>query len=178
MLFVEWWLVREICVGLLLVAVPAFTYWFVRNKRGPFRITVRIFSALVAVCGVLGWLVFLLFPWPHFYSVPVYSPNRRMAARIDDYNAGGFGGAYNSVELFTLLGLKSEVVYSGEWDSVGPNDLRWKSDAELEILYKGPTCECKSTRRVLVRCIRQQSLRDKNPTNRLSNSFLPTVTSD
>jgi hypothetical protein len=78
-----------------------------------------------------------------------------MAARIDEYNASGFGGADSSVELFTSHGFESNVVYFGEWDSVGTGDLHWKGDSELEIFYKGPPRYCKSTRHVVVRCIHQ-----------------------
>jgi hypothetical protein len=97
----------------------------------------------------------LVLPWPHIYSVPVYSPSRTMAARIDEYNASGFGRADSSVELFTSHGFESKVVYFGEWDSVGIDDLHWKSESELEIFYKGPPCYCTSTRHVVVRCIHQ-----------------------
>lgn len=44
-----------------------------------------------------------------------------MAVRIDDYNAGGFGGAYDKVKLFMARGL-SEVVFSGEWRSIEQSD--------------------------------------------------------
>ena len=152
MLFVEWWFVGRICLGLLIVAVSIFSFWLVRTKRGLVRIPIRIVSGFVAVCDVLGWLIILAFPTPRVYSIPVYSPNRKMAVRIDDYNASGFGGAYNCLALFTLYGLKSDVVYSGEWSSIRTADLRWRSDSELEILYDRPDCACKSTHQVSVRC--------------------------
>ena len=158
MLFVEWWLIGRICLGLLIIVLPTFSFWVVRNKRWQVRIPVRILSGFVGLCGVLTWMIMLvivLAAWPHVYSVPVYSPNGKMAARIDDYNTSGFGAADNAVELFTLHGLKSDVVYLGEWNSVRTTDLRWRSDSELEIFYEGPPCECKSTRRVSVRCIRR-----------------------
>jgi hypothetical protein len=63
----------------------------------------------------------------------VHSPNRKTAARIDDYNTSGFAGADISVELFTFHGLKRDIVYFGGWKSIGADDLRWKSDSELEI---------------------------------------------
>jgi len=159
MLFVEWWLVGRICLGLLSITLPVFGIWVVRKKRWPVRIPVRILSALVALCGVFFWLILLVFPSPRFYSAAVYSPNQKSAARIDDYNASGLGGADTSVELFTFHGLKRDVVYFGEWKSVGTNGLRWKSDSELEILYDGPNCACKSTQRVLVRCVRNNSVK-------------------
>ena len=159
MLFVEWWLVGRICLGLfIIIALPVFTFWVVRNKRWLVRIPVRTLSALIALCGVFFWLMLAL-TWPWFYSVAVYSPNRKTAARIADYNASGFGGADTSVELFTFHGLKRNIVYFGEYKSVGANDLRWKSDSELEIYYDGPSRDCKTTQRVLVRCVRKNSVK-------------------
>jgi hypothetical protein len=159
MLFVEWWLLGRICLGLLMIALPVFSSWVVRKKRWPVRIPVRILSALTALCGVFFWLIGLALPSPRFYSAAVYSPNRKTAARIDDYNASGLGGGDTSVELFTFHGLKCDIVYFGEYKSVGANDLQWKSDSELEIYYDGPTGDCKSTQRVLVQCIRKSSVK-------------------
>ena len=45
-------------------------------------------------------------------------PNRRMAARIVEYNASGLGGAEDSVKLFTAHGLSSDVVFFGEFNLV------------------------------------------------------------
>ena len=39
MLFVEWWFVGRICLGLLIVAVSIFSFWLVRTKRGLVRHT-------------------------------------------------------------------------------------------------------------------------------------------
>jgi hypothetical protein len=107
---------------------------------------------LVLLCVLFLLTIVLALPSPHAHSVPVYSPNRRMAARIDNYDVGPLGGAYDSIEVFALHGLASDVVYSGEFKSVGAGDLMWKSNSELEIYYDGPTCDCRSTRRVSVRC--------------------------
>jgi hypothetical protein len=159
MLFVEWLLIGRICVWLLIIALPVFGFWAVRNKRRPVRIPVRILAALIALSGVFFGLIMFALPSPRFYSAAVYSPSRRTAVRIEDYNASGFGGADTSVELFTFHGLKRDTVYFGEYKSVGANDLRWKSDSELEIYYDGPTCDCNSTRRVLIRCIRKSSVK-------------------
>jgi hypothetical protein len=156
MIFVEWWLVERIGLGLLMLALSVLGFWIVRKKGGPIRIPVQLFCALVGLCGVLGLaLTYWAVSTSTNHSAPVYSPHKNMAARIADYSAGGLGGAYDSVELFTSHGLKSDIVYSGEWNSVTAKDLHWKSDSELEISYEGPSCVCKSTDRVSVRCIRQ-----------------------
>jgi hypothetical protein len=161
MLFVEWWFIGRICLGLLIIALPVFSFWAVRNMRRPVRIPVQILSALIALCGVFPWLIVFALPWPHSYSAAVYSPNRKTAARIDDYNTSGFGGADTSVELFTFHGLKQDIVYVGDFETVGVNELRWKNDSELEIYYDGPSCDCKGTQRVLVRCIPKSSIKSR-----------------
>ena len=153
MLFVEWWLVGRICLVVLLIALPVLGIWLVRNNRWPVRIPVRVLSALVLLCGLFFLTIVLALPFPHAYSVPVYSPSRNMAARIDKYDAGPLGDAYNSIEVFTAHGFASDVVYSGEFESVRVDGLRWKSNSELEIYYDSPTCECKSLQHVSVRCI-------------------------
>lgn len=158
MLFVEWWLVGRICVAVLLIALPVLSIWLVRNNRWPVRIPVQVVSALVVLCVLFLLTILLALPSPHAYSVPVYSPSRSMAARIDNYDLGPLGGAYDSIEVFALHGLASDVVYSGEFKSVTAEDLMWKSNSELEIYYDGPTCDCRSTRRVSVRCVRKQHL--------------------
>ena len=78
-------------------------------------------------------MFFSAFPNPNTYSIPVYSPNRKMAARIHDYNLSGFGGADSSVELFAAHGFKSKVVFFGEFKSV--DNTRWLDDHRLLIRY-------------------------------------------
>lgn len=157
MLFVEWWFIGRICFWLFLIVVlPVFGFWVVRNRPRLVRVPVRVLSALVMLCGGFLWLIVLSLPG-NSYSTSVYSPNKKTAARILDYNASGLGGADTSVELFTFYGLKCDIVYFGEWKSVEANDLRWKSDSVLEIYYYGPISDCTSTQRVSVRCVRKHS---------------------
>jgi hypothetical protein len=90
------------------------------------------------------------------YSEPVYSPNGKMAARVIEYNASGLGGADDTVKLFTAHGLSSDVVFFGKLKSVKAQNIRWKSDSELEISYEGTPYQCTSTRRVKVLCLSTQ----------------------
>lgn len=154
MLFIEWWLVKRAFIGLLVVAIPAVGFWHVRKKTWPIRVPVQLVCALVGLSGVLGWLFILALGSPDVYSTPVYSPNGAMAVRIDDFNAGGLGGAYDNVELFTAHGLDSKIVFSGDWKSVERANLHWKSNSELEILHAG-NGRCTSTTHVTVHCIGQ-----------------------
>ena len=152
MLFIEWWLVKRFSVGLLMVAVAFIIWWFARRKGWPIRLPAQLISGLVVLYGflVMWWVV----ASSHIYSVPIYSPNQKMAVRIDAYNPGELGGpTYDSVELFWAHGFNSAVVFSGEWKSVDKANLRWKSDSELEIYFRGTANACRSTPRVRVRCI-------------------------
>jgi hypothetical protein len=154
MLLIEWWILWRLCIGLLLVVVGGLGLWAVRKRRRTVRLFVQFLFTLVALGGVSA----LLLMWwgistSHDYSAPVYSPNQKMAVRIDDYNARGFGGSYNSVELFSAHGFRSDEVFSEEWKAVETASLRWKSDSELEISYQGTVGTCASTVHVKVRCI-------------------------
>lgn len=155
MVLIEWWLVERLTVGLAIIAVATTSFWLVRKKGS--WLPIQILSVLAVTCGLLS----IAFVWwaattSHIYSPPVCSPNGKMSARIDDYSAGGFGGSYNSVELFRNHGFRSEVVFYG--DKVKTGDILWKSDSELNILYEGPLATCTNTALVTVRCIARQAL--------------------
>ena len=155
MMFVEWWLVKRLCVLILIVATASLSIWFLRKKNWFIRLPIQL---------LLGLLLFALFVlsaiiWAlpgNTYSEPVYSPNRKMAVRIIEYNASGLGRADDTVELFTAHGFSSDVVFFGEFNSVKARNIRWKSDSELEISYEGTVYQCTSTRRVRVHCISTQ----------------------
>jgi len=156
MIFIEWWIVARLFSLALLVAVGILGLWAVRKKTWGTRVPVQLVSAVVALMGTALFLFVLWgFHTGHIFSAPVYSPNRRMAVRIDDYSAGGLGGSYNSVELFMTHGLRSEVVFAGESNSVEPASLNWKNDGELEISYQGRSGSCVNTAQFTVRCIRK-----------------------
>jgi hypothetical protein len=153
MIFIDWWLVSWRCIWLLTVVVATFSFWLVRKKRWPVRLPVRFLSALLALSAAAMGFIMWGFPDPHTYSVPVYSPNKKMAVRIDETNLSGFGGADDRIFLFRAHGFISDVVFSGDWRSVEAAKLAWKSDSELEISYEGPVRFCASAPQVRVRCI-------------------------
>ena len=155
MVFIEWWHVTRLCGVLLILAILGVSFWSVRKKRWFVRIPVQLVSGSALCAFILLFSVVSSLPG-NTYSPPVYSPNKKMAVRIIEYNASGLGGADDTVELFTAHGFKSNVVFWGEFGSVEAQNIRWKSDSELEVGYKGTTHQCTSTRRVVVRCIGQQ----------------------
>lgn len=153
LVFIEWWLVLRVCAIALLVAAGAYGAWVVRGRRLPLRLPVSLFSLLLVLSGASGAVFLWGFPNPNSYSAPIYSPNRKMAVRVIEYNASGFGGADSSVELFSAHGLKSKVVFFGEYRSVDAENTRWISDSELEVAYQGKLLNCTSAFNVSVRCI-------------------------
>jgi len=95
-------------------------FWLVRKKKSFLRTPIRFLTVCLALSGVLASLLiaFISLLPGNKYSMPVYSSNKKMAARIVDYNASGLGGANGWVELFSYHGFKSDAVFSGEWKSV------------------------------------------------------------
>lgn len=159
MIFIEWWVVARLCLLLLIVATASLSIWSVRKKRWFVRFPIQLLLGLSLLA--LLFLVTIVWTLPgNTYSDPVYSPNRKMAARIVEYNASGLGGADDTVKVFTAHGFSSDVVFFGEFKSVRAPNIRWKSDSELEISYEGASYQCTNTRRVKVLCFgAQQNVR-------------------
>ena len=159
MIFIEWWVVERLSLLLLIVVTASLSIWSVRKKRWFVRFPIQLLLGLSLFA--LLFLVILVSTLPgNTYSEPVYSPNRKMAARIGEYNASGLGGADDTVKVFTAHGFSSDVVFFGEFKSVRAQNIQWKSDSELEISYDGTAYQCTSTRRVKVHCFgTQQNVR-------------------
>ena len=151
MIFIEWWAIGRLCLLLLIVATASLIIWSVRKKRWFVRFPIQLVLGLLVFA--LLFLVALVSALPGTaYSQPVYSPNKKIAARIVEYNASGLGGAEDIVKLFTSHGLRSDVVFFGEFKSVKAQNILWSSDSELEISYEGTPYQCTSTRLVKVLC--------------------------
>jgi len=151
MFFIEWWLVRRFCFGLLMVPVAALGFWAIRKKALIVRLPVQLISVPVALLGVL----FALLTWQasgcQSYSVAIYSPNGKVAARVRTDDEGGLGGNTH-VELFTAHGLLTDEVYWGLIGSVDAENLHWKTDSDLEILYRGTAYGCTDAFQIKVHC--------------------------
>jgi hypothetical protein len=154
-IFVEWWVVERLCIVALVVLIASASIWSVRKKRWFVRFPIQFLSGL-SLLALFSLLALLLSLASNTYSEPIYSPNRKMAVRITEYNASGLGGADDTVKLFTAHGFRSDVVFFGAFNSVKIRNLRWKSDSELEISYEGTQCRCTSTRSVKVLCVSTQ----------------------
>ncbi|MFL6302582.1 MAG: hypothetical protein ACJ72H_03490 [Candidatus Sulfotelmatobacter sp.] len=155
MIFIEWWAVERLCLLLLIVATASLSIWSVRKKRWFVRFPIQLLLG-VSLFALLALVTLVLTLRGNTYSEPIYSPSRKMAARIVEYDASGLGGADDTVKLFTAHGFSSDVVFFGEFKSVKAQNIRWKSDSELEISYEGTQYQCTSTRRVKVLCFATQ----------------------
>jgi hypothetical protein len=135
MVFVEWRLVQIISGCLLLTGLSV---WGLRYARKLSRVTSRIGLRLICIpIGALASLFVLLLVAGSGctgHSSPIYSPSKKMAVRITDFDEGATGGA-TSVDLYWANGFREKSLYSGGWKSVEPSDVQWKSDTELLIRY-------------------------------------------
>ena len=149
MIFIEWWVVERLCLLLFIVATASLGIWSVRKKRWFVRFPIQLLLG-VSLFALLAMVTLVSTLPGNTYSEPIYSPSRKMAARIVEYDASGLGGADDTVKLFTAHGFSSDVVFFGEFKSVKAQNIRWKSDSALEISYEGTPYQCTSTRRVKV----------------------------
>jgi hypothetical protein len=151
MLFVEWWLVRRFCFGLLIAIGAIVVVWATRAKSWRLRLPILLLSLPTAIAGAL----FALLTWNaagcQSYSSPLYSPNGRMAVRIRISDEGALGGS-TSVELFSAHGFNTSEVFQGASLTVKPEDVHWKNDSELEIRYDGEIYSCSNAGIVKVHC--------------------------
>ena len=158
MLFVNWWLLGEITLGLLMIATGVIG--FRKAGRLPGRIArVGIRTVCVSVAGVGTLLgLFLLLTAAsgcESVSVPIYSPSRQIAVRIYGFDEGATGYA-TDVKVFWARGLRQANVFTAPWEAVEPADIHWISDSELRIEYHGESSAnniyCRSTAVVKIVC--------------------------
>ncbi len=160
MLFIDWRLLQILVGGALIIAGSVWIYRSMSKKRGVIRLPSRILSGIVAgICSP----VYLLFCFGALLSfiegcdthgAPIYSPNPKMAVRIETSDGGALGG-YTNVRLYTAYGFDTYTVFAGGWRSVEQKDVRWLTNAILEVRYSDDSSEhsCESTRSVEVHCI-------------------------
>ncbi len=151
----QFWIVLAGACG-----VAALSVWMIRRAtrlRGRFVrwIAVLLGMGIAGVSSLFG-LLMVAGTGCESHSAPMYSPSRRVAARIETVDEGALGGA-TSVDLYWAYGFRSKAVYSGEWRSVEPGDVIWKSDSELVIHYGGRGFStgpylCSSTKSIAVKC--------------------------
>lgn len=136
MLFIDWRALGLFLLSLVVIAGSTVGVWHLRKRH----ILLRIASVLLSLplCGVAALLVLfailsnLLGCETH--GKAVYSPNGKIAARIETSDEGATGGS-SFVRLYTEHGLRTRTVFLGGWRSVEDGDLTWDGDAVLNIRY-------------------------------------------
>lgn len=155
MLFVNWRSVEFIALSSALAIAPVVFMWLV-NRRVP-QLWARIIAAMIGTPVLLLGLgltaMFIFFSGLSDYSQPTQSPDGRHVARAEYW--GGFGTQGGTeIKIYSLKGLLSSVVYSGDDGSVQPDAIRWLDNRTLVILYAPDSIHtCRSTSSVQVHCL-------------------------
>jgi len=152
MVFVEWYPIAVYCLLFAMVSIAALIFWSVRKRKWTFRLPLRLISAILVITAAFILTIGGAFPNPNSYSVPVYAPDRRAAARVWNYDPGPLGKAESYVEVFTAHGFRSHVVFSGEWQSIKAENIRWIGDTQLELSSAEPAWSCVGTTNISVQC--------------------------
>jgi len=151
MLFIEWWLVQRLLIGVLICAGAAAFFFGGRGGQNRPREVARSLAAPIGVLALLFVLLNIGAAGCQSYSIPIYSPDHQSAVRVRVANIGGPGGS-TDVELFTARGFKTYSVFRGGWKTVEADDVKWVSDSELLVRYSGMMFGCESTDDVKVHC--------------------------
>jgi hypothetical protein len=153
MIFPNYFVLCEYAVCVAFLAIGAWIFRVSRNKPDQVQTALRILSVMLLAAG---WLVALL----HFasagndsYSPPIYSPDRKHAIRIDQWNRGPVSGG-NWVVLYSFHGLIVDRIAHGEWKSLGPESVKWAGNSEIAITWKDFRTPywCESAQTIVVRC--------------------------
>ncbi|MGB8031464.1 MAG: hypothetical protein WCF30_17570 [Terracidiphilus sp.] len=149
----------NVAVYFVILSVVAIGFWAfrsVKRQRRSLRIPLRILSVAVISLGSLAFCLLLFIGLIAISrTTMVYSPDRRHAVQITDFDEGAVGGD-TVVDLYSYWGLKKESVLSGTWKIVERKDLRWVGNNELLITYDGrfgQMPECNNAKAVVVNCV-------------------------
>ena len=151
--------VYDVAIYLALLLVAAFVFWAFRalkNQRKSVRIPLRILAvAFIALdCLVFCLLLFVRSLTATPRTEMVYSPDRRRAVQVSDFDEGALGGD-TVVDLYSYWGIKKENIVMGTWKIVERKDIHWLSDRELLITYDdrfGEMPRCENAKSVVVNC--------------------------
>ncbi len=151
-MFFAWEYVR-VLGGLTLILIGSVAaVWKAQSRRKLIAIPIYVSGTVVGLLAAGFLFLFSLTVGCHTYSVPLYSPNRKIAARVWDFDQGAIGG-HSDVELYSSHGFVTDLVFDGQWKTVVPKDVRWVSDNDLEIHFEYGTPFCEGTKYVKVHCI-------------------------
>jgi hypothetical protein len=141
MVFIDYRHILIFMVPITLILLGMGGHWVARRKKGSPVWTVARFVT-VGFASLGGLLLFVVGCVAVFTktvnSMPIYSEDRRHAARVTDFDAGATGGD-TSVTVYASYGFQNKVVMSGGWKAVETQDIHWLSNSELLIEYPADT---------------------------------------
>lgn len=135
MLFINWWLVGEFTLALLMIAGGVIGLRKARNQPVRLaRVAIRLVCVPLMGLGTLaGLLLFLItVSGCERSSAPIYSPSGRIAVRVYNLDGGATDGS-TSVDMFWAKGFRRTNIFTGPWGAVEPSDIHWISDSEMTI---------------------------------------------
>lgn len=148
MLFIEWEPVIRWALAALVLGLCVFAFFSVRKRRALIRRLVRGLVAAVFIADVICISVFVSIVSETSYSAAVFSPDRKMAARVvyTDYR----GERDVDVQIFRRRGFSNEIVYEATPQLTDQN-IHWLDDRNLWLAGLDPFF-CISTDFVAVHC--------------------------
>ena len=144
--------VRKFLIGGLLLLIALALPLLAHRKKWRKQLRYRVLSLALGVLGVLFLLWGLTIVSSNDVVRTLYSPDGRFAVRI---SVGPFGA--QAVELFSMRGLRKEVVYWGDTSSI-----HWTDSAHLVIEYQhagdyGEGKSCPGSDIIVVSCVMRPS---------------------
>ena len=148
MILVEWVEVRKFLIGGLLLCLSIGLPLLVRRRNWVGLSRYRWLSIPVGLLGILFVMWGGAIVTSNAETDPMYSPDSHFAVRT---SYGPFGEP--AVELFSMHGLRKEVIYRGDTSS-----MYWTDSSHLVIEYERPGDygegkSCPGSRVVVVRCV-------------------------
>jgi|GEM_PF-7130864 len=150
MVLVEWVEVRKFLIGGLLLIMALVVPFLAHRRKWRKPLRYRVLSLSIGLLGVLFILWGRSIGTSNDETAALYSPDGRFAVRT---SIGPFGA--QAVELFSMHGLRKEVVYWGDTSS-----MSWTDSSHFVIEQRGPGDygegkSCPGSRIVVVRCVMQ-----------------------
>jgi len=156
MIFIDWHRLCLIALPLALAGLCVLLMWQARRKPLWARILVATLATLLAVAsaGPAIFLTAIAMATRQMASMPIYSPNRNLAARVETWEGILATDNGTNVKIYSLHGFRSAFAYGGDEQSVAPENVRWIDDHTLEVRYSyEDEHTCDSTPEIRVICL-------------------------
>jgi hypothetical protein len=156
MIFVDWRPFLLIALSLTLAALCVLLIWQVKRRPRWARILVWLTATplLLSSSALTVFFIWIVLSQRQTVSQPIYSPNGKLAARVETWEGLFAGDDGTNVKVYSLHGLSSAWAYGGDEYSVEPGNIRWLDDHTLELRYTyDDEHTCDSPREIHVICL-------------------------